>query len=426
MLLLSELLGSRVGAADGVTVGRLVDLTVVLGPDHPSVRHMGIGRGRHVRRLVTWEEVAACEPGRVELKLTATALDQDEDPGHRPEGELRLRRDVLDTQVVDVAGKRLARVSDVQLARTDHHLDVVGVEVGAAGIWRRLGLQRLASRLPVLPVDWSDLHLTSTHGQALQLEAPASVVHRLGPSELASVVAHLPTGDAAAVLGSVPSSTAARALSAAHPRVGARLLDAAGATQASAWVAHLPTDDAASLLRRLPDHAVDRVLGEVASERAATLRRLLAHRAGTAGGLMNTSVLTAPEGEPVEAIRARVADHLPELEGMACVFVVDAEHRPVGSYEPNDLLAGRSTPRQVPTLPSTLPVDRVIDLFALHDYLALPVVDADGRLLGAVAVDDVLEELLAERLPGHRRLPHWGRRARTPHRRTVHRRSAAR
>ncbi len=53
-------------------------------------------------------------------------------------------------------------------------------------------------------------------------------------------------------------------------------------------------------------------------------------------------------------------------------------------------------------LPET-PVEDVIDLFAVHDLLALPVVDADGRLLGAIAVDDILEELLAERLPGRRR-----------------------
>ena len=42
--------------------------------------------------------------------------------------------------------------------------------------------------------------------------------------------------------------------------------------------------------------------------------------------------------------------------------------------------------------------------FALHDVLVLPVVDEAGRPLGAIAVDDVLEELLLERLPGRRRL----------------------
>jgi magnesium transporter len=173
----------------------------------------------------------------------------------------------------------------------------------------------------------------------------------------------------------------------------------------------MPADDAATLLRGLAPEAAERLLASVVSERAATLRRLLAHPADTAGGLMNTDVRTAPVGEPVEAIRDRVAVDLPELEGLATVFVVDENGRPVGSFEPNDLLAGRPTPRPVPAVPLTLPVQRVIDLFALQDFLALPVVDADGRLVGVVAVDDVLEELLAERLPGQGRYARIRRRA---------------
>ena len=78
-----------------------------------------------------------------------------------PEGELRLVRDVLDTQIIDVAGKRLARVSEVLLTRIDATLRVAAVEVGAAGVWRRLGVQRLAEGRSEQAVDWRDLHLTS-------------------------------------------------------------------------------------------------------------------------------------------------------------------------------------------------------------------------------------------------------------------------
>jgi Mg/Co/Ni transporter MgtE len=57
----------------------------------------------------------------------------------------------------------------------------------------------------------------------------------------------------------------------------------------------------------------------------------------------------------------------------------------------------------VPVLRLDTPLDEVIDVFAVEDVLAVPVVDADGRPVGAVAIDDVLEELLVERLPQHRR-----------------------
>ena len=332
--------------------------------------------------------------------------------GRLPERELFLARDVLDTQIVDVVGKRLARVSEVLLARSDAVVRVAAVEVGAAGVWRRLGMDRFAERTLDQAVDWADLHLTSTRGHALQLLTADAAVHRLAAAELASVVAHLPTAKAAEVLAAVSPVAAAGALSASHPRVGARLLHAVSGKTASTVVARMPVDDAAAVLRGLPPDAVERLLENVVSERAATLRRLLAHPADTAGGLMNTEVRTARVSDPVEAIRDRAAVDIPELEGLATVFVVDDEGRPVGSFEPNDLLAGRATPRQVPPVPVTLPVQRVIDLFALHDYLALPVVDADGRLVGVVAIDDVVEELLAERLPGQGRYARVRRRAR--------------
>jgi Mg/Co/Ni transporter MgtE len=84
------------------------------------------------------------------------------------------------------------------------------------------------------------------------------------------------------------------------------------------------------------------------------------------------------------------------------VFVVDGQGRYLGALPPSALLAG-GPPRSTPALRLDTPVDQVIDVFAVEDVLALPVVDADGILVGAVAIDDVLEELLVERLPQHRR-----------------------
>ncbi len=57
----------------------------------------------------------------------------------------------------------------------------------------------------------------------------------------------------------------------------------------------------------------------------------------------------------------------------------------------------------MPTVSTDAPFSEVIDRFAVDDILALAVIDGDERLVGAVAVDDVLEELLAERLPGAQR-----------------------
>jgi hypothetical protein len=105
-----------------------------------------------------------------------------------PEG-LRLVRDLLDAQVVDIAGRRLTRVGEIELASRDGGLRAVAVDVGLAPVVRRLGLRRLARRLPSDVFDWQGIHFASGRGRQVQLESPAAAIHRLTPQERAAVLA---------------------------------------------------------------------------------------------------------------------------------------------------------------------------------------------------------------------------------------------
>ena len=78
------------------------------------------------------------------------------------------------------------------------------------------------------------------------------------------------------------------------------------------------------------------------------------------------------------------------------------------------LVAGRGDPVEVPAVRTDTPFDEVIDLFAGYDVLAIPVVDAAGTLVGAVAVDDLLDVTLADRRPGARRFDVMSARRRAP------------
>jgi hypothetical protein len=115
--------------------------------------------------------------------------------------ELWLVEHVLDTQVIDVGGRRLVRVGDVALEEEGGGLlRLAGVEIGKAAVLRRLGLGRWGRRAGSELVDWRDLHLASGRGHALQLRTAASRVHRLTAKELEAVVARLPAHRAAEVL----------------------------------------------------------------------------------------------------------------------------------------------------------------------------------------------------------------------------------
>lgn len=248
VLLLSRVTGREVLGSDGRAVGRLSDLIVRIDGDGTpaAVERLVISRRGAATLLLPWAEVAAVRDGQVvlatgdtsgfEIGSLADAL--------RP-GEILLRRDVLDTQVVDVVGQRLARVADVLLAPAGAAgLTVFGVEVGFAGVLRRLGLGG------VLPdgedvVAWPDLHLTSERGHAVQLSASRAAVHRLDADALAALVSRVDTDSAGEILAGLAGKepgAAAEAVRATDPDVGERVLRAMPAALADRIVAAMPAE----------------------------------------------------------------------------------------------------------------------------------------------------------------------------------------
>jgi sporulation protein YlmC with PRC-barrel domain len=216
MIALADWLGQEVRDAGGARIGRLLDVAVHLGETYPRVTRLQVRVARNELRSSDWGSVTSLGPAGVEVGARVGELPE----WRLADDELLLSRDVLDHQIFDLAGKRLARVGDVELAEDEGYLRAVAVDVGASAIVRRLGLRRLARRIEPQAVDWRDLHLASARGHALQLDTPAAAVHRLQAAELAELVAHLPHELATGLLSATEPAKAAEALEvlAARPR----------------------------------------------------------------------------------------------------------------------------------------------------------------------------------------------------------------
>ena len=243
VLLLSRVIGQPVRGPDGASAGRLVDATVRLH-SRPHLVDRFVIRGPSGKTLVvpsaevvvdgTHLVLVTADVSRFQVAQVSDALAPD---------EVLLKRDVLDTQVVDVVGQRMARVADVLLARrADGRLETVGVEVGFRGVLRRL---RLAdSRLGDDVVAWSDLHLTSERGHQVQLGMPRAAVHRLDARSLAGLLSRVDTDAAAEILAAEEPGLAAEAVRSAHPDIGERLLRVMPAPLATRIVAAMPSEHA--------------------------------------------------------------------------------------------------------------------------------------------------------------------------------------
>jgi sporulation protein YlmC with PRC-barrel domain len=260
--------GQDVRGPDGRVAGRLADLTVRLdeqaGPH--LVERLLVRRHRAPDLLVPWAMIESFEKTCVLVRdtddLTTFAITSTTEA--LSNAEILLVRDVIDTQIVDIVGQRLARVADVVFTRTaSDRLELVGVEVGFGGVLRRLGLQRLAARADEDVVTWTDLHLTSERGHAVQLATPRSAVHHLDAAALAALVSELDTESATEILAAAGPGVAADIVGIAHPVVSARVLRA------------MPESDAAQIVAAMTDEHATRWRARLAHPPALLGRRFI-------------------------------------------------------------------------------------------------------------------------------------------------------
>jgi sporulation protein YlmC with PRC-barrel domain len=170
---LTQLVGARIVAPDGRVLGRLHDLAADSDDPHPVVSGLVVRSGRR-RVLIPAAEVVRWDAREIVLGPGHAQVDAE------PElGAVLLGRDVLDTQIVDVAGRRVTRVADVMLTERDGRLRVVGVDVGAGAVVRRLGLARLGARLAERRLPWDGLHPLHDRARSLVLDPlPEPPPHR--------------------------------------------------------------------------------------------------------------------------------------------------------------------------------------------------------------------------------------------------------
>lgn len=239
-------------------MGRVLDLVIAVdsGAHHPLVTRVVVSP-RRSPRLVDVHDLDVFDAESIVVAADARAVAGRSDGGvlELRDDELLLGRDVLDAQVIDLDGLRVARVADVVLEeREDGRLRVAGVDVGMGRVLSRLGLRSTGERRGEQFIDWHDLHLTSPRGHDVQLAAPRSAVHRLDAVGLASLLERLDVESATEVLSVVPPEHAAAAIASIHHHTAERLLRALPAPSARRILAHMPHPHRPAWEQRMSRH----------------------------------------------------------------------------------------------------------------------------------------------------------------------------
>lgn len=401
---LSYLLRRPVWDAENKRLGVCLDVLVAdVEKPLPSVRAIAVGKRKAEPQLYSAECVAWLSPSLI-LNTTTPIT-------YVPRGdELWLKRQVLDRQIVDIEGRRLVRVNDLQLIRRNAHYCLASAAVSTAGLIRRLGAEGLAERLfrllhreiPETLISWRDMAPVEAHAP-IRLRVSRDKISQMHPADIAAIVNELdlPTGQA--LLTGLDTTMMADAMQEIDPELQVAILGNLPPMHAADVLEEMDPDDAADLLADLEPVDRDKLLDLMEDEDAVEVEKLLAYPADSAGGIMSSEYTTVPRGltagQALDYLRQSSAAR--EDETMYYVYVVDEQGGLQGVIALRDLvLALPSAPIEaiIDSNPVTVdlftPQNEVAQRVAKYNLLAIPVVDDDQVLHGIVTVDDAIDAII--------------------------------
>lgn len=223
------------------------------------------------------------------------------------------------------------------------------------------------------------------------------------PAEIAAELENLPGEEVLRILHRLPRELASDVLEQLRPRLSARLISQLDRDEASDLLEEMEPDDAVDVIERLPQEEQEELLGQMETEEAMALEELRAYPPDTAGGIMSPEVVALSQEMTVEEATAELRRVAEEAETIYYAYVVDGERSLLGVLSMRDLTLSPPWRRiSEIMIRAPLKVDVTVDkeevarLFDRYNYLALPVVRPDNRLLGIVTVDDVIDVMRQE------------------------------
>jgi CBS domain-containing protein len=289
-------------------------------------------------------------------------------------------------------------VLDVGIVPSERRRGGWEVSVLAIGHGRGLNLRHHSTALEPWDVAPQLFKVSALAEQLVQLRD-------MHPTDLASAVEAMPDSRRQLLVAALHDEELADVLEEMPEQEQIRLLSGLGLERSADVVEEMEPDDAADLLGELPAEQRERLLAAMQTVQAADLRRLLRYDATTAGGLMTSQPLIVLPDTPVAEVLAQIREPELAVTAAAQVYVCEPPSvTPTGRYlgtvgfqellrQPPAVAVGQCLEESGFVRPE-ISEQEVARRMAAYNLVGVAVCDEDGRLLGAITVDDVLDRIL--------------------------------
>lgn len=403
-IFLSAVLAKTVITPQGEEIGKLHDLIMIPGEHFPEISQLLVQT--HDKILsAPWQRVTLFN----HFVISVTGALQSIPEYRQREGDVLLKRDLLDRQIVDVNGAKVVRVNDLKLKSFKDKLCVAAVDVGLRGLLRRMGYERIGERvatfferqLPHHLISWDYVQLLGSNLSRLTLTVARDQLKEIHPADLAQIISNIPSDNIRAVLDALDIETAGEAIHELEPELRRRIISQLELARARSILEEMDPDEAADVIGSLPKEKALEILELMDVQDALEIRGLLEHGEDTAGGLMNSEFLATSDELTAEAALQLVRSRAAEVDHIYYLYILDQNAQLVGVTSLKDLLLNPPAARVAEFMVSSVKavhVDstpyEVMEVLAKYNFIAVPVLDAEERMAGIITVDDVLELFL--------------------------------
>ena len=406
-MFISELIGIPVVDRVQENIGTVRDIIITLEEAFPKVFSLLVRKYKNGKNAV----ILMSEIDLIGRKFVATKTPAARIPyTSLREGEVLLKRDVLDKQIVDTEGARVIRVNDLKLAKVENEVRLIAADVGMKGLLRRLGwlkfFEFIASifrrKVADTLIGWDHVEQLKTGPYRGNITVPKKKISEMHPADIANIISQVSSSDEkSAIFRSLSESVAAEALHELEPKLQALLLMTIDTKKVVGILEKMPVDEVADVLGDVTPERAQELLRLLKARKANEVRKLLKHEEETAGGLMTTEFISLPQHLTVEQTIQKLRELAPDAETIYYLYIVDDAGKLVGVLSLRTLIIASSlTPiseimeKDLITVDESIDQRQVADVISKYNLLAVPVVDKAYRMTGIVTVDDVIDFVL--------------------------------
>lgn len=310
------------------------------------------------------------------------------------EKDFYLNEDLLDKQVIDIDGKRLVRVNDV-LLENNGEIKVVGIDIGFAGLVRRLGIGSvIRSKAKILP--WQMIEAFDYQTGNVRIKLTQGNLNSLHPSELADILEEAGNKERLGIVESLDTDKAVMAIEEADYKTQEAILEQLPLSPLKRIVDKMRITEIADLFYKLNPLRIREILNLLGNEKAQRVEGLLDFGNDTAGGLMNVIYYSVDGDKTVKEVYNELYNQTPKPE---TILVTNGNSKLIGVLYTKDILdcdplaLAKDIVSERKFVYPNVDLNQIIKIFSQYNLRILPVVDKEKRPIGAVTVDTVLSKI---------------------------------